>query len=324
MPKAARPANLQEYKVWAQSALGVDFNATNTKNHYETNVRTLQNTLQDSNFIKGFPAFLSKCEADYQRSAGCGLIMKPELKVVTKPFDSSITKSYRINVLRNRRFPNPPDEGWVDANNWYSRFDDLVRSSLVCKFLDGPKFLAVALDDYATSLGLSGTHVPRSTDDGYYAYHHYTAFPADIVGPNWDTHAVTSRLEVQLTTQLQEVLRELTHPLYEKARVSMDRKDDRWKWDFGTPRFRTSYLGHTLHMIEAVIVQVRDSFKSESEPEMELSAGTLPPERTEQPVSSSAGLIEEIATAVVRGAQQTSTDNATNAEGSSAETDLHG
>jgi hypothetical protein len=198
--------------------------------------------------------------------------MTDEFRVLRKPYESAVVKSFRINILRNKAFPNPPADGWITPSNWYTRFDDLVRGTLVCRFLDGPKLLAGALGEYAGSLGLDSRHVPRSTDDGYYAFHQYTRFPAEVVDADWETQETKVELEIQLTTQLQEVLRELTHPLYEEARIATARRDDGWKWDHDSPRFRTSYLGHTLHMIEAVIVQVRDSRRGEPQP-----AGEAPP-----------------------------------------------
>jgi hypothetical protein len=256
---ASRPETIDQYVAWASATLGVDFTAAATRIRYETNIQNAQNAVQNSRFMQYLPEFVAKQEQEYHKDTGAGLLMSSELRVLTKPFGSAVTKSYRRNVLRNNRFPDPPTDGWISPDSWYSRFDDLVRSTFVCKFLDGPIVLAPALDAYAISTGFSGRHVARNTDDGYYAFHQYTTFPIDVVDAAWQTQTTMMELEIQLTTQLQEVLRGLTHPLYESARVASNRRDERWKWDHDTPRFRTSYLGHTLHMIEAVIVQVRDS-----------------------------------------------------------------
>jgi hypothetical protein len=259
MAPPSGPETVDEYVAWAAKTLGIDFAAPASRNQYETNVQNAQNAVQNSLFMREFPAFLAKQEEEHQKRTGAGLLMLSELTVHRKPFSSAVTKSFRINVLRNNGFPNPPNDGWITPDNWYGRFPDLVRSTLVCRFLDGPKGLALALDEYAKSMGLTGRHIPRNTDDGYYAFHQHTGFPVDIVDANWQTQATTVEFEIQLTTQLQEVLRDLTHPLYERARVATGQRDDHWKWEHDTLRFRTSYLGHTLHMIEAVIVQVRDS-----------------------------------------------------------------
>lgn len=263
----SQPETTEQYIEWASTTLGVDFAASAIRNRFETNVQNAQNTVQNSRFVREFPTFIAQQEQLHHEQTGAGLLMSSELNVLRKPFDSAVTKSFRINVIRNRNFPRPPANGWITPDTWYSKFDDLVRSTLTCRFLDGPRVLTTALDAYARDMGLSARYTPRNTDDGYYAFHQYTGFQVDIVDSAWQTQATTVEFEIQLTTQLQEVLRELTHPLYERARVTTGRRDESWKWEFDTPRFRTSYLGHTLHMIEAIIVQVRDSAKPAIEEE---------------------------------------------------------
>ena len=268
MPAPPRPNTIADYIEWASANLKVDFSAPATRNRYETNVQNAQNTVQNSGFIRGFPAFITKQEGEYHSRTGAQLVLYEELTVVKKPFDSAVQKSFRHNVLHNRDFPGRPRKDWVTPDNWYSKFDDLVRSTLVCKFIDAPRILAEALTGHAVSAGCTGRHIHRSTDEGYYAFHHYTAFQVEVVDDEWNSHTTNMEFEIQLTTQFQEVLRELTHPLYEAARLAAGPRDDQWKWDYDTPRFQTSYLGHTLHMIEAMIVQVRNTGKaSPAEPQ---------------------------------------------------------
>ena len=65
--------------------------------------------------------------------------------------------------------------------------------------------------------------------------------------------------ELQLSTQLAEVITSLTHGLYEKRRAaSGDDRGGNWKWDAGSPLFRSAYLGHGLHLLEGVIQTFRD------------------------------------------------------------------
>jgi hypothetical protein len=64
-----------------------------------------------------------------------------------------------------------------------------------------------------------------------------------------------------VTTQLQEVLRGLTHTFYEEQRATESRKTSKWKWEVRTNRFRVSYLSHTLHLLEAIILEARDEMK---------------------------------------------------------------
>jgi hypothetical protein len=70
-------------------------------------------------------------------------------------------------------------------------------------------------------------------------------------------------VEIQLTTQLQEVLRSLTHPFYEAERLLRNPDKGKWKWDFSSGRFKVGYLSHTLHLLESVILETRDKVRSE-------------------------------------------------------------
>jgi hypothetical protein len=65
-------------------------------------------------------------------------------------------------------------------------------------------------------------------------------------------------VEIQLTTQLQEVLKNLTHQFYQVNRLKPSRTS-KWKWDYKTNRFRVGYLSHTLHLLESIIVEIRDN-----------------------------------------------------------------
>ena len=65
--------------------------------------------------------------------------------------------------------------------------------------------------------------------------------------------------ELQLSTQLAEVITSLTHGLYEERRAaSGDDRGGNWKWDAGSPLFRSAYLGHGLHLLEGVIQTFRE------------------------------------------------------------------
>ena len=249
MSTAPAPTTVEEYIQWAKSAIASDFVAPGTRNRYETNVQTIQNAVQESPFFRNLNAYLTEQGSEYQRKTGGELLFSKEFTILRKPFNSAVEKSFRQNVLDNRHFPD----------TWYGHFNDLVRGTLICKFFDGPDFLAKALEAYAAANGLKSQYSSRSNERGYYAFHHYTEFPFEIVDNLWASQTVQAQLEIQLTTQLQEVLRELTHPLYEQIRTKPLKRDESWKWEHETPRFKTSFLGHTLHMIEAVILQVRDS-----------------------------------------------------------------
>ena len=77
----------------------------------------------------------------------------------------------------------------------------------------------------------------------------------------WETDVISMKIEIQITTQLQEVIRKLLHSYYEGKRKSFNFADQSWKWKYQSNEFSASYLGHILHYIEGLIVQTREKQK---------------------------------------------------------------
>ena len=92
---------------------------------------------------------------------------------------------------------------------------------------------------------------------GYYAVHLYTKEEFEIPRIDWDTMKVETSIEIQLTTQLQEVIRKLLHKYYEEKRLSPVQSERMWQWDYRSDEFATNYLGHILHYIEGMIMEIR-------------------------------------------------------------------
>ncbi|MFP3339681.1 hypothetical protein R0J91_17010, partial [Micrococcus sp. SIMBA_131] len=87
--------------------------------------------------------------------------------------------------------------------NVYSRLNDLGRGSLVCRCIDGPSFVAQAIEDYAEEHGLESRQYTHERDDGYYAFHVYIKFPVTLIDLEWNKTEATAEVEIQLTTQRQ-------------------------------------------------------------------------------------------------------------------------
>jgi hypothetical protein len=97
---------------------------------------------------------------------------------------------------------------------------------------------------------------------GYYAVHLYTKDEFEITGPNWKTQRVICQVEIQITTQLQELIRTLLHKHYERRRLLSHKLDDIWQWNYKSDEFSTNYLGHILHYLEGMIMEIREKEKS--------------------------------------------------------------
>ena len=132
MPK---PKNIDEYLEWAASALGCDFKAESNKNRYNSNLTNFVNDLNSNVFYTNLLEKLLDWEKEYSEVHSTSLFMHPpDAKIHQKSYESFINKSFRINVLWNKRFPNEPKNGWINIDSLYSLINDLVRTQLVCKF----------------------------------------------------------------------------------------------------------------------------------------------------------------------------------------------
>jgi ppGpp synthetase/RelA/SpoT-type nucleotidyltranferase len=161
-------------------------------------------------------------------------------------------------VLWNKRWPQQPDGGWVTPENCYSRLDDLVRTTIVCTFLDGPEVISTALKKFCESHKVPVSIRKLNRNEGYYAHHAYLAFPMELARLAGGVSAQDVRLEIQVSTQAQHLLKQLTHHYYKKERSQPRKNRDEWQWEFRTNRFRARYLSHALHLLEGLIVDVRD------------------------------------------------------------------
>lgn len=250
------PKTLEEYFEWTQVTLQSDFNDSKSQRIYEVNLNNCFNAISEHSFLKGLQIEVEKWEAEYSTSTSSSLLMeKTPPKLVQKPYSSAVDKSFRFNIIRNDNFPHPPNKGWVTTDNLYFYFNDLIRCCIVCKFIDGPRFITDKLMRYAKALGLERRRYSQERDDGYYAYHYYVKLPVRLVDRYWQEKDSSIEVEIQITTQPQDVLRSLTHNFYEKSRLSPEEDSSKWKWEFTSNRFRVGYLSHTLHLLESIILE---------------------------------------------------------------------
>lgn len=254
-----KPKNIHEYIEWAKATLDTDFSDPKCKRLYESNLRNLFNSVSGHDFFVNFGINIQKWEQEYNKNTQSNLFTYPTSpELLQKCYKSALDKSFRINVLWNKNFPKEPKKGWVTTNNLFYYFNDLIRGTLVCRFIDGPKFVAKKMAEYAKSLNLECSQYSQQRDEGYYAYHFYVKLPVILTDINWEESTIELNAEIQITTQLQDVLRSLTHKFYEENRLSPDNESTKWKWEFDSNRFRLGYLSHTLHLLESIILESRN------------------------------------------------------------------
>lgn len=249
----------QEFLEWSV-AQGMDFGAK-TERLYKANLATALLTVQGHEFFRQLEADLRKWEHAEREATGAPLLMTlsaPQL--LQKPYTSVANKCFRKNCLTNPAFPEAPTGGWIAPTDIYRRINDLIRGTLVCKYVDGPAKLAELLHSRAKALGLTSRYDAESREEGYYAYHFYVSIPVGIFQPDADLTVIDTPLQVelQISTQLQEVMRKVTHDFYEDSRDKSVPDDGKWKWEIDSNRFRAGYVSHTLHLLESIIVQLRN------------------------------------------------------------------
>jgi hypothetical protein len=168
----------------------------------------------------------------------------------TKSFESFLNKTYRYNFVKQR-------SDWLKPDDWYEALDDVVRTLFVVRYLDGVDTLIDNFTQLARSQGLKSKFERKCNDDGYYAAHFYVREHIDIIPPYAAPRGIDMWVELQITTQLQEILRKFLHTIYEKNRMSRTKAEIPWQWRYQDDEFFTNSLGHMLHNIEGFIMDVR-------------------------------------------------------------------
>lgn len=160
-------------------------------------------------------------------------------------------------MLDNPNWAEPPDGGWIVPSNWFSTINDPIRTILIVKYLDGVPFAVVELRQLAEKAGIGVREDYEAREEGYYACHLYFTLRGEVPDLRVGIRQILYSFELQVTTQLQEAIRPVTHPLYVARRSRIGTLLGAWQWQFDSDEFRGNYLAHTLHHIEGLIVDVR-------------------------------------------------------------------
>ena len=253
-----RPTNIDEYEHWLNNEHGV--NVQRAENHYNSNLLQIHAGVDGSGALQSLNDSLGVIDEKYRIKTGYSLLVeRSPLKLLDKSFTSFLDKTFRGNVVKNTNWPNPPDGGWLLPNNWFTRIKDIVRCLLVVKYLDGVEFTANEIVGLFEEKGQTCEFDLEARFEGYYAAHLSALFPVSITGEDWVSRPANVSVEIQITTQVQELIRRMLHAYYEKRRTAVPSGDrSSWQWDYKSAEFSASYLGHVLHYVEGMIVEIRD------------------------------------------------------------------
>ena len=258
-----KPVNVEQYKVWIKENFAIDL-SNKYNNYYDSVTNKLLHEFRNDLFWKEFLNLFTKIDQNYFLKKNYKLYSTsdlPDLKI--KPYDSFILKTYRKNILENIKFPLEPEGGWYLPINWYSRINDIVRTFISVKYLDGVEYLSEKLKEICQQNELKCKIDYEAKEEGYYAAHFYLEVQVEIPKENWDTIKIPFTVEIQITTQLQEVIKSLLHKYYEYNRKKISSDSKKWQWDYKSEEFSTNYLGHILHYVEGMIMEIREKQKEE-------------------------------------------------------------
>jgi hypothetical protein len=216
--------------------------------------------IQASGFWTAFTSRLRDNHDAYELDTGYPLLLPTSLtpELVIRPYDSFLLKTYRKNVSENRSWPNPPGGGWVLPSNWYGRINDVVRVLFVVKYLDGVQFLADRIAAVCGDQGYGCRRHLEAREEGYYAAHVSVDHEISVPMETWDTENIRTSLEIQITTQLQENIRQMLHTYYQERRAGPSSQKVDWQWDYKSDAFLANYLGHVLRVVEGMVMDVRE------------------------------------------------------------------
>ena len=260
-----KPAGSSKYFEWLAKYRNVVI-TDKMREHYERIVPKMEYQFKNSPFWTQWLGSLREFDAAYKEEKGYPLLANldtpPDLK--TKPWLSFLDKTYRKNVIANPNWPYAPPDGWILPDNWYSQIKDIIRTSIVVKYLDGADFLIKKTNLLCKAHGKEDIRCDfEAKEEGYYAVHMYIMEEFEIPRIDWDTEKITTTVEIQITTQIQEVIRDLLRKYYEDKRSKiLPTSGLIWQWDYKSPEFTTYYLGHILHYIEGMIMTAREKERS--------------------------------------------------------------
>jgi hypothetical protein len=252
-----KPKDINEYYKWLK---GKKRDITErVKTYYDSITVKMKNDFSKSDLWQNILNNMKEDDGRYEIETGYKLFFQQEQEpeILVKPFDSYVVKTFRKNIIDNDKWDDPPDGDWYFPDNCHSRINDILRTLFVVKYLDGVKYYLNIIRSYCSEKGLSCEYSFEAKEEGYYAAHLYVKHEFEIPKKDWDTEKINMMVEIQITTQLQEAIRKLLHKYYEENRKKII-KDENWQWEYKSDQFSLNYLGHILHYVEGMIVEIRE------------------------------------------------------------------
>lgn len=138
--KLEKPTSIEEFKCWFTKKF--DYSPQQYEGYYQMCTTNLRETFINSPFWKAVQKELPNIDDRYRIEKGYKLLTTTEVpEIYIKSLDSLIIKAYRKNILNNTFFPERPKDGWISHHNWFTNINDILRTTIVVKYIDGVEFL---------------------------------------------------------------------------------------------------------------------------------------------------------------------------------------
>jgi ppGpp synthetase/RelA/SpoT-type nucleotidyltranferase len=268
IPKIEKPQSLEEYIRWGRDSKTFDVGDGDRRRHRSVSLAA-RAQIQSAPSWTNLLMLLERTSQQYFIDTSYKMFpsdaaMRPDLDV--KTFPSVLEKCFRKNAVSNPSWPEPPREGWTTPENWFTSIHDHVRTQFIAKYLDGVEALVDAFDSYCQSSAIKYEITRHARDYGYYSIHIVMHQELEIPGKGAKTETIDFPFEVQIRTELQEIISKLTHKYYESRRLKTPNEVVDWQWKYNSEEFVPNYLGHILHYVEGMIMEVRSRPERSSRP----------------------------------------------------------
>jgi hypothetical protein len=219
----------------------------------ESNVIQWAKDLTVSPFWSDTASELDKWRTEYHAVTGSTLLSQAKL-----PDFVSKSKESIIDKLQ-RKYPIDQIQDAFEGDYPIPKIGDLVRVRLTCSYLDGVEFLAGKLMDLAKSTGVSAIHEKQGKIEGYYAQH--INITQDVMRKVAGSSVIVKiECEIQIATDMSTKMWDTSHGLYERTR-GQPIEAENWQWKHSDPRFISNQLGHLVHLVDGLLIQLRESTK---------------------------------------------------------------
>jgi len=202
---------------------------------------------------------LEEWRAEYRTQTGDDLISQTFLEDFVPKSEGRIREKLIHRIKRGKEDPAAA----IQANGPpIPRLNDLVRTRVACRYIDGVEFLGGKLLGLADELQIENSIDKQGRIEGYFAQHVSIVLPVFYrVGGVPQSTQITC--EIQLASDMATQMWKTAHPLYEDARLGPN-EPEVWQWKSDDPRFISHQLGHMIHLADGLLVQLRELLRKKN------------------------------------------------------------